>query len=429
VASFWERVPKAWNALRGIDRRSDDTLDLLRQIYGKGALSWSGNTVTVETAIQVSAALACGRVISQGLATMPLRLLRGEGVNVTPAVDHRLFDRLKVKPNDLQTAFEFKEQMGLHIAFCGNSYVWLTTVSRGKIDELYLLEPGWVTVNYQWPDPPKYIVRIPGGKTMTLGWNEIWHIKGPSWCSYLALEFTKLARNALGFSMALEESQSKFQSQGVQTSGFLSVEGTLVPEQHEKLKKWIREEHVGKENAGAPMILDKAAKWVSQSMSNVDAQTAELRAQQIEEVCRFMGVMPIMVGHSDKAATYASAEQMFLAHLVHTMGPWATRIESSADCWLLSDVERRNGLYWKFNEKALIRMSAADQAEYLNKLSGGPIMARNEARALLDLNPLQGFDEPLTPVNMVAGDPPRFQPQPSSAPTTTSASNNPAPQG
>jgi hypothetical protein len=42
-----------------------------------------------------------------------------------------------------------------------------------------------------------------------------------------------------------------------------------------------------------------------------------------------MRVMPIMVGHSDKAATYASAEQMFLAHVVHTLSRRGTSASSS----------------------------------------------------------------------------------------------------
>ena len=41
--------------------------------------------------------------------------------------------------------------------------------------------------------------------------------------------------------------------------------------------------------------------------------------------------MPIMIGHADKAATYASAEQMFLAHVVHTLSPWYSRLEQSID--------------------------------------------------------------------------------------------------
>ena len=41
-----------------------------------------------------------------------------------------------------------------------------------------------------------------------------------------------------------------------------------------------------------------------------------------------------------------------------------------------------------------------DTAEYLSRLTMGGIMERNEARGKLDLNPIAGLDEPLTPTNM-----------------------------
>lgn len=76
------------------------------------------------------------------------------------------------------------------------------------------------------------------------------------------------------------------------------------------------------------------------SMSGVDAQHLETRRFQIEEICRFFGVMPIMIGYSDKASTYASAEQMFLAHVVHTLAPWYTRLQATAMAGTVEDVLR-----------------------------------------------------------------------------------------
>ncbi|MBK6361322.1 MAG: hypothetical protein IPF39_15960 [Comamonadaceae bacterium] len=41
-----------------------------------------------------------------------------------------------------------------------------------------------------------------------------------------------------------------------------------------------------------------------------------------------------------------------------------------------------------------------DTAEYLYRLTTAGIMERNEARGKLDLNPIDGLDDPLTPINM-----------------------------
>lgn len=376
--------------------------------------SWTGKHVSLETALKTSVAVACGRVISEGLAMLPWKVMRRSGRDILPAVEHPLYDKLASRPNSLQSAFEFKEQVGLHLAFCGNSYVYAPRVSM-RVDELYALEPRWVTTDYKWPEPPKYLIITDAGP-MTLGPDEIWQIRGPSWCTYLGMEFVTIARQALGLSAAIEESQARLQGHGVQMPGYLSVDGKVTPEQHKKLAAWIEKEHSGSANSGRPMILDNAAKWISTAMSNVDAQTLEQRKFQIEEVCRFMRVLPIMVGHADKTASYASSEQMFLAHATYTLGPWATRLESSIDRWLLSDADRKAGYYVNLDEKALLRMTAKDQMEFLARgvLSG--IIVRNEGRAKLDMNPIDGLDEPLAPANTFVGNPPSGAKDPTDPP-------------
>lgn len=402
MASFWERTSAALAMMRGQSRKMD-TLELWREIYG-GNESWTGKSVTVTTALQVSTALACGRVIAEGMAMLPWKVMQRQVRSILPAPAFPLYDKLATSPNPTQTAFEFQETMGLHLAFCGNAYVWTPRVSR-KIDALYLIEPGWVTVKYKWPDLPTYEVRTAEGSALTLSSSDLWHIRGPSWCSYIGLEFTKLARQALGLSMAIEEGQAKIQGQGVNAPGLLSIDGNVTEDQQKKLRKWL-DENSGSANAGRWPIVDRAAKFIPTTMTNVDGQTLEQRKFAVEEVCRFMRVLPIMVGHADKTQTYASSEQMFLAHAMYTAGPWARRLEQSADKWLLTPEDRAAGYYTNLNEKALLRMASKDQAEYLRSLAMTGIITRNEARAKLDENPLDGLDEPLTPVNTVAGDPP-----------------------
>ena len=149
------------------------------------------------------------------------------------------------------------------------------------------------------------------------------------------------------------------------------------------------------------MILDRAAKFLNTQMTGIDAQHLETRRHQIEEICRFFRVMPIMVGHADKAATYASAEQMFLAHVVHTLMPWYSRIEQSIDANLLSPKERAEGYYSDFVEEGLLRGDMMTTQAVLVGYTSNGIMTRNEARAKLDMNPLEGLDDPLTPANLM----------------------------
>jgi HK97 family phage portal protein len=129
-------------------------------------------------------------------------------------------------------------------------------------------------------------------------------------------------------------------------------------------------------------------------MTGLDAQHLETRRFQIEETCRFFGVSPFMVFHTDKAPTYASAEQFQIQHVVHTLSPWYARIEQSADVNLLSEKERASGLYFKFVAAGLLRGAMKDQGEFFAKMlgSGGTrqVLTQDEIRALLEFNPMGG---------------------------------------
>lgn len=406
MANILSRASLAWKTLTGVERKYN-SLDLWREIYG-GRTSKAGKTVTVQTALDVATVMACARVIADGIAQVPLKLFQvsADGKQRTVARDHRSYGTLATMPNEWQTSYRYRETMGLHLVLCGNHFAYKNVV-RGAVVELLPFEPGQVTVKRD-NRVLTYEVRAESGAVQVFPASAIFHVRGPSWNSWMGLEAVHLARDAIGLSMAIDEQQAGFYARGAQVQGVLSVDGKLTDDQYKKLRGWIDKEHASSENSFRPMILDNAAKWLQTTMNASDAQTLEQRKYQVEEMCRAFRVMPIMVGHSDKAATYASAEQMFLAHVVHTLSPWYTRIEQEIDCYILTDADRKAGIYSKFVEEGLLRGAMKDTADYLQRMTAGGIMTRNEARAKLDMNPLNGLDEPLTPVNMVAGEPPRI---------------------
>jgi HK97 family phage portal protein len=370
-------------------RKSAITLsDLALDLFGRS--SKSGASVNWQTALQVTTVLACARVIAEGLAQVPLKLFREspDGRTRLPAKDHPMYYRLHRQPNRWQTSFEFRETMGLHLALTGNAYSYKNPGTTRYAGELIQFEPQHVTTKRGTNGELTYDVGNPvNGSTQTFSADEIWHVRGPSWNGYLGLEAVRLAREAIGLAISTEESHANLHKRGVQTAGVYSVEGTLNPEQYRALNDWIAKYRSGGERAGAAMILDRAAKWISQAMSGVDAQHLETRRFQIEEICRALRVMPIMVGYSDKASTYASAEQMFLAHVVHTLAPWYERIEQSICASLLTEADERDGVYAKFVIAGLMRGSLKDTKDMILGYVNGGIFTPNEGRELLERNP------------------------------------------
>lgn len=386
MASFWEPI----RGLLGRKESSPKSWEYFAQIFGSRT-SKAGITVNIDRALQVTTVLACCRVLANGISQVPWRIYREEGGKRKLATDHPLYRVMYRRPNAWQTSYEFRETVMFHLALSFNAYIFKNRVgSKREIRELIPIEPGRVEVRR---DGYKLTYRVRGddGKVQDFPAEAIWHIRGPSWNSFVGMDALKLAREAIGLGIALEEDQAEFHKNSAQTSGLLAVEGKLAPDKYKELAAWLDQYAPGGARHQKPMILDMGAEFTSMRMTGVDAQTLESRKNQVEEICRAYGVLPIMIGHSgDKNATFASAEQLFLAHVVHGLMPWYERIEHSGDINLLSDADLDAGYYTKFTPQALMRGAAADRAEYYSKGLGlGGVkgwLTQNDVRGFEDLD-------------------------------------------
>jgi len=399
-----------WSRLFGPKEQKYSTLDLFREIYG-GPPTKTGISVNWASSLEVTTVLACLRVIAEGIAQVPFRLYQdSDARGGAPAPDHPLYRVLYRRPNRWQTSFEFRETIAFHAALTGNAYVFIGRVgSAREIRELVPLEPQFVSVEKR-DQTLVYKYHPVSGQAVEFSGNTIWHIKGPSWNGYTGLDAVRLVREAVALAIGSEAAHSEMHKGSAKMSGIYAVEGNLSKEKYEFLSAWLDKYAMGGERVGKPMILDLGAKFTPTQMTGVDAQHLETRAFQITEICRGFRVMPIMVGYSDKAATYASAEQMFIAHVVHTLSPWYERIEQSADVNLLTDAEREAGYYTKFTPNALMRGAARDRADFYTRMVGSVnatpgIMTRNEIRALEELPPIAGGDVLFDPAPAAPAEP------------------------
>lgn len=378
------------------ERKSDtgsSREEILQLIAGMGGSVKSGVTVNWKTAIQVGAVFACARVIAEGLAQVPFKLFREtSGGGREPVKDHRLYKLLARRPNPWQTSFEFRETIALHLVLASNAYVFVNRLGD-KVLELLPFQPGQVAVKRIGWDLSYEITTVDGTRVPVPA-SQMWHLRGPSWDGVMGLDAVKLAREAIGLSLATEEHSARMFSNGAAIGGVLTTDATLKSEQVDLLRKSWESTQAGVKNAFKTAILWGGLKWLPRGQPNDEAQLLESRRFQVEEICRHFRVMPIMVGFSDKTATYASAEQMFLAHVVHTLGPWYTRLEQSADAFLLTEKELDAGYYFKFIAGGLMRGAHKDRSEYFAKAlgsGGSPAwMTQDEVRGLEELNPLGG---------------------------------------
>ena len=360
----------------------------------------AGVAVTDKTALQVSTVLACVKTIADGCATPNLHVYRemedGTRKKATNIPEYRLLSR---RPNEWQTSFEWRRQMTIHAALTGAALSIKVRGDNRRVRELLPVTPGQWDVQRTSRYGVLYRCWDQFGVIGEFKPDDVFILNNLQWDWVKPMNAVTLARSAIGLAIATERSQSSMHANGMRPSGTYSVDGALNQEQHERLAAFIKRKS-GPDNAGTPLILDRNAKWQNTSISGVDAQHVETRRLQIEEICRAYGVFPIMVGHSDKSATFASSEAFFSAHVKHTLAPWHRAWTQRIDEMLL---DGSGPLYAEFDTRYLVAGDMAARAAYARTMVEMGLLSPNEWRDEEGRDPRAGGDEYLTPLNMAAG--------------------------
>jgi HK97 family phage portal protein len=156
-----------------------------------------------------------------------------------------------------------------------------------------------------------------------------------------------------------------------------------------------------------PVVLEEGMEMRSFGVSPHDAQMLEVRRWATERVATSYGVPLAVVGLGSGRSQDLSAAQAQL--YTDTLLPYCQdyskmlnqRILVRAYNWTDGSFE------FSFDEKLM----GNDRLTALTSASGRAVMLTNEARAKLNLPPISGGDELITPLNVMVGDNPKPSPQ------------------
>lgn len=371
---------------------------IAKRIDGEAWYDGSAAAVSTTQAMQVATVMACVRVIANGVATPACNVRRltrdGKREMALNIPEFRLLNR---RPNEWQTSFEFRRTMTVHAALTGNALA-IKVKAGNRVRELIPVRPGFYRIEqvrrYEWI----YTVWDEFGPIGVFGPGDVLHIPGLQWDSIKGLDAVSQARSAIGLSVAAETSQAQLHRNGGRPAGILTTEQGLSDERIAKLKESWRA-FTGSNRSGTA-ILDGNMKYQPLAASGVDQQHLETRKFQVEEICRAFDVNPIMIGHSDKTATFASSEAFFAAHLKHTLAPWLELWRQRLDEYVL---DGDGPLFVEFDTRYLSAGAMKDRAVWARTMAEMGIYSRNELREEEGKDPLPGLDDPLTPLNMTTG--------------------------
>ena len=389
---------KAVSALSITDQKA---ARIWARFFGGGGDSWAGKAVTADTALQVATVWACVRLIAETIATLPL-VLYGRDIqgNRSPLPDHPLSALLRVSPDGEHTAVEFWEGVGLSLCLNGNAYV--EKVRLG--DRLVSMRPlvfELVTVArdrngmlaYRYADPKD---------SRILSEEDVWHIRGFGNGGDVGLSPISYARQTLGSSIAANEAAAKLFANGVRPSGVLQTDTVLTAPQRAMLKENIVAPLAGSTNAGGVFVLEGGLKFSAVSLSPKDSELLLTRRWDVEEICRWFGVPPVLVGHAAQGQTMwgTGIEQIMLGWLTLGLRSYLKRIEASILLQMIEPAERAT-VYAEFVVEGLLRADSAARAALYSAFGQNGIMTRNEMRAKENLAPLPGGDALTVQSNLI----------------------------
>ncbi|HHN8389393.1 TPA: phage portal protein [Morganella morganii] len=383
----------------GLFRKSDTGMSSseLSEMIGLTYDTYSGRRVSPQLAMQLTAVFSCVRVLAESVGMLPCSLYEQLDRGNRRAVRERLNKLLSTKPNNYMTPQEFWELLIACLCLRGNFYAYKVK-ALGEVVELLPLDPSSVTpkLNSKWE--PEYQVTFPDGKRDTLTQDDIWHVRIFTLDGLTGLSPIAYAKQAVGLGLATEEHGSRLFGNGAVTSGVLQTDQYLKDDAYERLKTDFENRHQGLANAHKPMILEMGLKWQQISMTSEDAQFLETRKFQLEEICRIFRVPLHMIQNTDRA-TFNNIENLGIGFINYSLVPYLTRIEQRINVGLVKP-SKQGVFYAKFNTGALLRGDMKSRFDaYATGINWG-IYSPNECRELEELNPRDGGDIWLTPMNM-----------------------------
>lgn len=345
--------------------------------------------VTFDTAMQLSAVWACVKLLAETPASLPLHFYRKNPDGRVNYDDHALALLFQNKVNRYQNRVEFWETVFLNLLVHGNAYCQIERRGNTIISLLPLMSAQMETrllsdgsISYQYEND-QYGVNVFAEKS-------IWHLKlmgnGITGLSPLAYQ-----RNTLGIAQAAEKAVSNIYKNGAKPSGVLKLDKLLTKDQRNEVREAFATLTTGNNNR--LMVLEKGTEFQPISLSPQDIELLQSRKFQISEICRWYGVPSVMVNDNNGTSVWGSGiEQIVQGFYKLTLRPLLEKVEASMMVNLLSDADRKT-MEIEFDFNALLRSDLKTMFESYKSAVNGALMTPNEARAELNLQPIDGGDK------------------------------------
>lgn len=383
----WSKSP----AFEPVETRAEVAVSIgdpaIADMLGVGAPNLAGMSVGETSVLGLASVYRAVSLIAGSIASLPMRTI------VTNADGHSdrtgsWLDTPAGPGKDVQTAYEFKETLLVHLLLHGNAYLGHVYGGAGQIVGLLPIHPLAVTPEIHADTGLKFFtVSLADGTQRVLFSDQLTHIPALSTDGIKGLSPLALARNVFATSMAGDQAAARMFGNGMMVSGIVTPEEDLTAEEATTIKSDLRQRIQGTNNAGDIAVINRKLKFQQWSLSAEDAQFLQSRAFQVEEVARWFGLQPMHLGQTDKQTSWGTGVQEQNRGLArYVLEPWTTRIQERLSR-LLTGAKK-----CEFDYAAFVQPDVETEIGLLISQVEAGLLTINEARKIRNLPPLPGGD-------------------------------------
>lgn len=390
----------------GRERRDATSVDTFRNpseaflgIFG--AATRSGAKVSEDTAFNVATVGACVNILAQSLAMLPLKVYRKTATGAEEATDHPLSPLLKRKPGYAQTSYQWRAWCQTCLGLGGNAY---SRILRNKYAEVERIEPlRAIDVEVRLMTDGRLGYRLSGlqGSGILQDF-EVLHLRGLCTNRYTGRSPLYDMRESIGLAMTAQTFTAATFANGNRQPGIVKgPPGWGVEKAQEFLKYW-HDNYSGAASGGKTPVFFGGVDWANSGFSNHDAELLLTRKFEVEEIARVYRVPLTLLQSMEKSTSFGTGiAELSRGFVNYTLTPWIVNWEHEMEDKLLSEAEKAEGMFIKFNVGALLRGSPLEQAQKAEVERRCRLITANEYRGQQDLNefPDTGANNPDWPLN------------------------------
>lgn len=391
-----DRIKGAWNVL----------MHPVADLNSPELLEWLGIDSRNQSLISEVTYYTCMKMLSETIGKLPLKYYQETDRGRIRAEPDEMTKLLTIRPNPIMTPTTLWSAVEMNCQHYGNAFVWMRKVFKRKkyggeykTLDLWLMQSNYVTVlmddvgifggkgkiYYQYSDPKS-------GEQYLFKSEDVMHFK--TWYSLdgiMGEPVRKILQDTVGGALESQNFMNRLYEQGLTASMAMQYTGDLDEVKRKQLEKKFANALTGPKNAGKVIPVPIGLELTPLKMSLTDAQFFELKKYSALQIAGAFGIKPNQINNYEKSS-YANAETQQLAFLVDTMAYRLKMYEEEINYKALSGQKQKDGFFYKFNEKAILRADSQSQMESLTKAVNNGIYTQNEAREYLDKPAKEGGD-------------------------------------